>query len=154
RVDPVADSQPCGGWGRWWGIALVVVAGLALTGIWAAAGGRPAAPATSGASAARTGGSDGLSRLSVQAQSSVSSAIGAGQKGFAPRRRAGGFGLAGGRVAAALGREGISVRGDGARLSLGLAAVGRAGHLRHLPAVAPRVRAHQVVYARGGGVLE
>lgn len=57
-------------------------------------------------------------------------------------------------MAAALSRGGVSVQGAGARLSLGLASVGRAGRLRKLPEARPLVRARRVVFARGGGVLE
>ena len=157
--DRTRSAQPRPG-RRWWCAAVLVAAWLALTGVWAAvsvigpaARHRLAAPATPRATAPATR-SHGLSRLSMQAQAMISSTVSAGDARFAPTPRAGGFGLAGGRVAAALGPGGISVRGGGTRLSLALTAVGR-GPRRHPPAeVTPQARSHRVVYQRGRGLLE
>ncbi len=101
-----------------------------------------------------TRGSANRSSLPLQAQSAISSRIGASDAQFAPRRSGDGFGFDGGGVTAALDGGGIRLRGDGAHLQLGLEAIGRAGHLRAVAGVAPRVRSHRVVYAHGGGVLE
>ncbi len=138
---------------RWWSLAaplLLVV--LASGGVLSAASSR--SPSAASARPLRARGAADLSRLSAQGQAVVSSALGASDPRFAPRRQGGGLGLAGGRVTAALGTHGIAVQGDGARLSLGLVALGRGGRLRRLPAVLPRVRTHRVVYARAGGVQE
>ena len=72
------------------------------------------------------------SPFSVQAQSVISSTVGAGDTRFSPRRRPRGFQLVGGGVTAALGRGGTSVGGHGGRLTVGLLAIGRAGRRRQL----------------------
>ena len=136
-------------------IALLVLAGVALTALWAAHAHRhPAAPAGSAAAqvAMSARGSGELSRLSAEAQSVISSMVGAADRRFAPTRRMAGYRLAGGRVTVALGRGGISVDGDGARLALGLLAVGRPGRMRQLAEVTPTVaRSAGGVHARARG---
>ena len=151
----VVRAPGCGA-GRWWSWWVASLAALAVAGSWLAAGVQPAPRVTSGAAvpADRTFGLGALSRLSVQAQSVISSAVGSGDPRFQPRRQAGGFALAGGGVTAGLGRGGVSVGGGGERLSLALAGVGRGARVSPLPAVAPRVRADRVVYLRGDGVRE
>jgi uncharacterized protein YjbI with pentapeptide repeats len=137
-------------------VAPLVLAAVVMTGGWFAAERRPAAaPVTSGVAATARPVALGVpSPLSVQAQSVISSTVGAGDARFSPRRRPRGFQLVGGGVTAALGRAGATIGGRGGRLSVGLTAVGRAGHWRQLAAVAPRTHSHRVVYVRGGGVLE
>ncbi len=151
----VVRAHGCGT-GRWWSWWVAALAVVAVAGSWLAAGGQPAPRVISGATvpAGRAVGLGELSRLSVQAQSLVSSTLGARDARFAPRHRAGGFSLAGGGVAAALSRDGVSVGGGGERLSLALAGVGRGARLSPPAAAAPRVRANRVVYLRGGGVRE
>ena len=136
-------------------IVLVAVV-VAVSGAGVAAGDRPARPVGGGTagSTGPAGSAHALSRLPMQAQSVISSTFGAADARFAPRRRAGGFGLAGGNTTAAFGRAGITVSSDGAHVSLGLQAIGRPGRLRRPALVAPRVRSHHVVYARGSGVSE
>ena len=150
-----AFSPGVRGWRRLC-VALLVLAAVVMTGGWVAAERRPAAaPVTSGVAATARPVALGVpSPLSVQAQSVISSTVGAGDARFSPRRRPRGFQLVGGGVTAALGRAGATVGGRGERLSVGLMAVGRAGHWRQLPAVAPRTHSHRVVYVRGAGVLE
>src|SRR3984957_7003470 len=119
-------SRGVRGWEGWRGAPLVLAA-VVMAGGWLAAERRPAAaPVTPGvaATAARAGALAVPSRLSVQAQSVISSTVGAGDARFSPRRRLRGFQLVGGGVTAALGRAGGSGGGRGARLSMGLAAVG------------------------------
>ena len=151
-------------WGRglaqWWRrlapliLAAAVLSAVVLAAVWPASGRRQAAPADATAAGARPGGLASLSRLSVQGQSVISFTVAAGDPRFAPRPRAGGFGLTGGGTVATLGRDGVSVDGGGGRLSFGGLAVGRAGRLQPLGAVAPQAHAHRVTYARGAGVSE
>ena len=147
-----------GGW-RWLAVLALVVAGVASVRGWLSVAHSRSASAASAASVASlrptvAGAAGDLSRLSIEAQSVVSAAVGASDPRFAPRRRGDGLRLAGGHVAAALGGREVDVRAGEAGLSLGLAAVGRGDRLRRLPRVLPRVRSHRVVYSRGGGVLE
>ena len=153
-----------GAWGRglgpWWRrlapliLAAAVLSAVVLAAGWPASGGRQAAPADATAAGARPGGLASLSRLSVQGQSVISSTVAAGDPRFAPRPRAGGFGLTGGGTVATLGRDGVSVDGGGGRLSFGGLAVGRAGRLQPLATTAPQAHADRVTYARGAGVSE
>jgi uncharacterized protein YjbI with pentapeptide repeats len=133
---------------------LLVCLGSAV--LWLSAGhGRSISRASAGMSPpVRASGASDLSRLSAQAQSVVSAAVGASDPRFAPRRSRGRLQLDGGGVVAALSRGGVSVQGAGTRLALGLTAVGRPGRLRKLPVARPLMRARRVVFARGGGVLE
>ncbi len=152
------------GWDRglaqWWRrlapliLAAAVLSAVVLAAGWPASGGRQAAPADATAAGAHPGGLASLSRLSVQGQSVISSTLAAGDPRFAPRPRAGGFGLTGGGTVATLGRDGVSVGGGGGRLSFGGLAVGRAGRLQPLATAAPQAHADRVTYARGAGVSE
>jgi hypothetical protein len=95
-----------------------------------------------------------FSRLSAQAQSVISTTVGADDARFRPRLSAAGFELSGGGVAIGLGRGGVSVSASGARVWLGLVEVGRGASLRPVDPVAPRAHSGRVVYVRGGGVRE
>ncbi len=141
---------------RWWSRWVALLGVVAVAGSWLAAGGQPTTRVTVRAEvpANRTVGWSELSHLSVQAQSLIPSTAAARNARFAPRRQGREFTLAGGGVAAALGRGGVSVGGGAARLSLTLTGVGRGTRLSALAEVAPRVRANRVVYPRGGGVRE
>jgi FG-GAP repeat len=109
---------------------------------------------TAPASAAKARALGVLSRLPVDTQATISSTIGAGEARFAPTRRAGGFGLSGGGIAARLDTRGVALGADGRRLAMNLRGVGRGGELRAIGTAAPRAVADRVVYARPSGVNE
>ena len=134
-------------------VAPLMLAVVLLAGAWLAVAGRAGAPAVSGA-AARAGGLAALSRFSAQAQSVISTRVGAGEARFSPTHSVAGFELSGGGIAIGLGRRGISVSGGGARLSLRFVEIGRGASLWPVDAVAPRARSGRVVYVRGRGVRE
>jgi hypothetical protein len=135
-----------GGLARRWErlLAVVVSVGLVLVlaGRSGVAGG---GPVPGSVAAQRQAGLGVVSGLGLQAQSVISSALGAGDPRFLPRPAAGGFELGGGGVGLRAGRRGVSVSGAGGRLWLGLAGAG---------SVSPAVSAGRVVYARGDGVVE
>ena len=106
------------------------------------------------ASSVRADGLGALRRLPVNAQSQISSALGAADSRFAPQVRPGGFALTGGEVAARLDPSGASFLAGGRRVSLDLVGIGRAGQLRPVIGAAPRASGGRVVYERHGGVLE
>jgi uncharacterized protein YjbI with pentapeptide repeats len=142
--------------GRWWCVAALLLGGVLLAGAWLSGHVRPRSVASAAPSrpARATTGTRDLSRLSVQAQSLISSTIGGSEERFAAARRSGGYGLVAGRLTAALGRRGIRIGDGGGHLALRLIGVGRGARLRPLPVVTPSVSAHRVTYAHGGGVHE
>jgi FG-GAP repeat len=146
-----------GRWWRWCAALLVLVVVIVVSAAALPAGrGRSTARAVPGAapSAEHAGGLQALSRVSAQAQSAISTTVGAGDGRFAPRRSGGGFELFGGGVAMGLGRGGVTVGGGGGRLSMAVVGFGRGARLWPLGAEAPGVRAGRVLYLHGGGVRE
>ncbi len=150
-----------GAGGRWVAVAVAGAAGVCRGGIdiWLV---RLDAPASGGERVARHGGL-GRTRgriggaVAALAAGAVGDLLDGGGGGRAVRsRRAGrpGSGSAGVGPRRRSDSGGVSVDGGGVRLSLGGLAVGRAGRLRPLAAVAPRARGDRVVYARGSGVSE
>jgi hypothetical protein len=91
-----------------------------------------------------------LESLPVQAQSVISGALGAGAAAFAAERRAGGYGLAGGGVAADLNGREVAVRVSGGTLSLALSAVGRGVRLAAVGRASLAADANRVTYRRAG----
>ncbi|MBV9945212.1 MAG: hypothetical protein JO262_24020, partial [Solirubrobacterales bacterium] len=137
-----------------WCTALAVLVGMAFAGGFPAAGHHPVVPLRKATVAAPGGGLEVLSRLPVQAQSVISTTVGAGDPRFAPRPWAGGVKLYGGGVAVGIGREGVTVRAAKGLVSVSLSGVGRDGRLRGVETLWPPMHLGQVVYVRRGGVVE
>lgn len=137
-----------GGVGRWVASLVVIVVApvvlvAALSG--GAVGGR-VTPRSLGRGAA------GLARLEslpLQAQSVISTAVGAGSPMFAPGRSAAGYRLRGGGVSALFGRNGVVVRAGPASLSLRSLAVGPGVSRDRLGVLSVAARGGRVVYDRG-----
>lgn len=127
-------------------VLVVALATLALYPSLVADGGRRAATGAERSPALSAG---RLARLPVEAQALVSTALGAHRSTFAARATRFGYTLAGGGVAARLGRGTALLSGAGGSVSLALQAAGRGRVLRAVAAAPPTARANRVVYGHG-----
>ena len=132
-----------------WAARLVVVVAAAVVLVAALSGGvvgGRVAPRSLGRGAA---GVARLESLSLQAQSVISTVVGAGSPVFAPGRSPGGYRLRGGGVSAWFGRSGVVMRAGATSLSLLSLAVGRGVSRDRLGVLSVASRGGRVVYDRG-----
>src|SRR3954452_7682567 len=134
---PFGFGRGVGGW--WWRVVVVALAcgAVALSGVLSRTAPSPRGSGERGAAALAR-----LQSLSLQGQSVISAKLGAGAASFAARGSGDGYRLAGGGVAADLGRRGVRMRVAGGSLSMALTGVGRAGRLSSVGAASVRARAN------------
>ena len=129
-------------------IAAALLAALAAVALWPSPTGVAGAGLASVAGAP-AGASLRLQRLPVPAQAAISTALGAGRATSDARATRSGYSLAGGGVAAQLGRRGVSLSGAGGAVSLALTSVGRPGAMRTVGPAPPAAHANRVTYRHG-----
>ncbi len=125
-------------------VALVALVALTMVGVVALPPGAVSRPA-----AGRAAGLARLESLPLQAQSVISTSVGAGSPGFAAHRSGNGYRGGGGGVAGRFSVRDAVLRGGAGSLAFASAAVGRAGRLDRLGVVAVTAHGNRVVYDRG-----
>jgi hypothetical protein len=123
----------------------VVLALLSLTAAFHSAASHRRIGSLSGATGLRQ-----LRALPLQAQSVISSTLGAGQPAFQARATSSGYGIHGGGLEADLSRAGIRVSAGEQSLLIRLSAIGRGGRLPQVVATSPHAHANRVLYSHAG----
>jgi hypothetical protein len=90
-----------------------------------------------------------VTRLPLQAQSVISTAVGAGEPAFAARRTPGGYRLAGGGVGARSSAQGMLLRVGGGSVLFGSVTLAHGGRVARLAALTVTGRGNRVLFDRG-----
>ena len=111
---------------------------------------RATAPSSGSVSVGASAAAAHLQSLPAQAQTVISSTIGASERTFAVRRSGAGYSLGGGGVRAQLGTGAVELHSGAGSLSMTFAGFGRGAHLARPAAASESAQANRITYTRGG----